>query len=394
MHISIIFCTFALQFDTTMISLGDGIELYTEDELPKVLTIDELKDFAKKKIYQPASAKVLEFQTNKENGLLYTHYICTPWANDLISHLLMEICIQDLDKYDWPLMTDYYDYERIADYVLLWITPYTWLEEDDSDIYGYLIEGRVASPQYNKFRKADVYKWAIKMIEERELLLADHILFREEDAEFDEGKTLKGMNIWSLITTNPRKYIQYVFENGRYPVEEEAVGKITYFDPNYFLANLQNIAEKKGKDKAAKVVTKLRKDWRHIVFFKLFNIDKISDQQVEDFRKFLFEGMDYYLEQWEAETPQNSQDNAKPATFEFITDLCRKEGKVETVEAELRAASKGTAHAMWKTIRTNEALGYLSTQDVSAAKIYKALTAYFGELPYNERNFRDARNKR
>lgn len=295
-----------------MITLSDGIELYTENELPKILTIDELKEFAKKDKYKPKSEEILKFRTNEENGLLYTRVIHSPWANDLISHLLMEICIQAPDKYDWTLMTDYYDYQRIADYVMIWLTPYIWLDENDADIYGYLIEGRVASAEYDKFRKNEVYKWAMKMIEERETILGDHTLTPNEDALFEEGKTLKGMNIWSLLTTNPRKYIQYVFDNGQRPVREENEGKVTYFDPDYFLSNVQHIAEVKGPDKAANVVRALRKDWKHIVCFKLFNIDKISDQQVGDFRKLLFEGMDYYLEQWEekkAEVPAKQTEN-------------------------------------------------------------------------------------
>ena len=281
-----------------MITLGDGTEIYTEDELPKTLTIDELKEFAKKEQYKPRNADILEFQKNEENGLLYTQAIYTPWGNDLISHLLMEICIQDLDKYDWPLMTDYYDYRRIADYIMIWLTPYTWLEEKDSGIYGYLIEGRLAAAEYDKFRRDDVYKWAKKMLEDRTTFLGGYFISRNEDSIFEEGRALKGMNLWSLLTTNPYKYIQFVFENGRHPVEEEEEGKISYFDPDYFHGNMEKIADEFGPEKATKVVKDLRKDWKHIVCFKLFNIDKISDQQVEDFRKFLFEGMDYYLEQW------------------------------------------------------------------------------------------------
>lgn len=376
-----------------MIDLGNGIELYTDDELPKVLTIEELKEFAQKKPYQPKNADILKFEKNEENGLLYTNVIRT-WANDFISHLLMEICIQDMDKYDWVRMTDYFDYRRIADYVYVWLTPYTWMEDDDVELYGYLVEGRVAKPEYNKFRKDEVYKWAINMLNERELILGDHIISMQYDYEFEKGKVLAGMNFWSLLTTNPRKYIQFVFENGRYPVDEEMEGKISYFDNEYFLDIMRSIAEEKGPEKAARVVRALRKDWKPIVNFKLFNIDKITPEQIEEFRAGLFEGMDYYLELWDAETPQPSSPETTPASFEYITDQCRKEGKAEAVEAELRAASKGTAVAMWKTIRTNEALGYLSTKNLAASKIYKALTAYFGPLPYNERNFRDARNKR
>lgn len=297
-----------------MIKFQDGMELYTEAEFPPTLTIDELKEFAKKKIYQPRSAEILKFHTNKENGLLYTKVINTPWSNDLIDHLLMEICIQDIDKYDWRLMTDYYDYQRIADYITIWITPYTWLDEKDSDIFGYLFEGRVASMEYDKFRRTEVFEWVIKMLKERELLLGDHILTQNEDSEFEEGKSLKGMNLWSLLTTNPRKYLQFVFENGRHPVNEEENGLISYFDPEDFLIYIQNIANVQGSQKAARVVRALRKDWKNIVFFKLFNIDKISDQQVEEFRKILFEGMDYYLEQWEAETPKEESPDHAPTS--------------------------------------------------------------------------------
>ena len=79
--------------------------------------------------------------------------------------------------------------------------------------------------------------------------------------------------------------------------------------------------------------------------------------------------------------------------FCLLTEQCRKEKKVSAVEAELRAACKGTAIELWRVIRTNEALGYLSADRLSTAKVYRAFTDYFGALPYTERNFRDARDK-
>lgn len=79
--------------------------------------------------------------------------------------------------------------------------------------------------------------------------------------------------------------------------------------------------------------------------------------------------------------------------FPLLTEQCYKEGKEDTVIAELRAACEGTAVVLWKAIRTNEALGYLKALHLSSEKIYGYFTEYFGELPYKERNFRDARNK-
>lgn len=79
--------------------------------------------------------------------------------------------------------------------------------------------------------------------------------------------------------------------------------------------------------------------------------------------------------------------------FALLTEQCRKENKVSAVEAELRAACKGTAVELWRVIRTNEALGYLSADRLSTAKVYRAFSDYFGALPYTERNFRDARDR-
>jgi hypothetical protein len=79
--------------------------------------------------------------------------------------------------------------------------------------------------------------------------------------------------------------------------------------------------------------------------------------------------------------------------FALLTEQCRKENKVSAVESELRAACKGTAVSLWRVIRTNEALGYLSADRLSTAKVYRAFTDYFGALPYTERNFRDARDR-
>ena len=80
-----------------------------------------------------------------------------------------------------------------------------------------------------------------------------------------------------------------------------------------------------------------------------------------------------------------------PHCFSLLTEQCIKENKTKAVEAEIRAACKGTAPALWKTLRTYEALGYVSIQNIDAQVIYDAIVEYFGELPYKERNFRKAR---
>ena len=82
------------------------------------------------------------------------------------------------------------------------------------------------------------------------------------------------------------------------------------------------------------------------------------------------------------------------STFPYFTKKCYDQNRIETVEAELRAACKGSAESLWRVIWDNENLGYLETQHVDAATLFKELTKCFGKLPYTERNFRGARNKR
>ncbi len=80
--------------------------------------------------------------------------------------------------------------------------------------------------------------------------------------------------------------------------------------------------------------------------------------------------------------------------FPLLTEQCRKEGKVHAVENELRTACKGTAIGLWRAIRANEALGYIAAKHLDSRDVYNAFSAYFGDLPYKERNFRKARNER
>ncbi len=87
-----------------------------------------------------------------------------------------------------------------------------------------------------------------------------------------------------------------------------------------------------------------------------------------------------------------SEKEQAQARFGLLTAQCIQEGKAEAVEAELRSAANGSAAKLIAAIRTNEALGYLDTKNMSSQALYDALNAYFG-LKYSVRNFTMARNK-
>ena len=83
-----------------------------------------------------------------------------------------------------------------------------------------------------------------------------------------------------------------------------------------------------------------------------------------------------------------------PQYFKHITQKCIDEKRVEAVEAEIRAACKGTAESLWRTLWNNENLGYVEVQNLDASTLYRDIENRYGKLPYTERNFRFARNKR
>lgn len=90
----------------------------------------------------------------------------------------------------------------------------------------------------------------------------------------------------------------------------------------------------------------------------------------------------------QSQEPRPPQDEKEqPQTrFALLTELCIKEGKAEAVEAELRSAACASAAKLVAAIRTNEALGYLDTKNMSSQALYDALNDYFG-LDYSVRNF-------
>lgn len=86
-----------------------------------------------------------------------------------------------------------------------------------------------------------------------------------------------------------------------------------------------------------------------------------------------------------SEVSSQTSVGASDSVFCLLTDQCRKEGKTEIVEAELRSACV-SAPKLIKAIRTNEALGYLETKNLSSIELYNRLNEHFG-LKFKYQNF-------
>ncbi len=81
----------------------------------------------------------------------------------------------------------------------------------------------------------------------------------------------------------------------------------------------------------------------------------------------------------------------QPVLFCRITALAREEGKAQIVENELRSACV-SAPKLLKAIRTNEALGYLDTQNLSSTELFDLLNQHFS-LSFKLRTFQDYRSR-
>lgn len=368
------------------------ITIYADDKgnYPFV-TMEEMEDLAKTEPYKPHDESI-QLSLNKENGLYYTRIFTVPWlSNALVNHLMVEKCMQQPDKIDWAKTTNYYDYSIIADIMRGWLKPLIWQPVTPDIAMSYIIVGKVAYPKLHvlRYKSKLIDNWMWDMIYEKVLFFADHRPTYSEDVLSGSNRHMKDMLAWDFLMVDPLPFLH----DARQPdyINEH---KLIYFSPEAFRNQLLHIVEQRGEKVAAELVKLFREDWQSIVSWKLFNIDMLSTEQVEEFRACLFEGMEADLRKWETEMVSPQKSEGRTSCFPLLTDQCRKEGKLEAVEAELRAACKSPAPALWKTIHTNEALGYLPTRDWAASKIYRTFADYFGELPYNERNFRDARNKK
>ena len=77
--------------------------------------------------------------------------------------------------------------------------------------------------------------------------------------------------------------------------------------------------------------------------------------------------------------------------FSRITQAAYDKGVAQTVEDELRGACT-SAPKLIRAIRFNESMGYLNTQNLSSAFLYRLLDEHFG-LAFKLRTFQDYRSK-
>ena len=360
----------------------DEYEIPLDDVKAPFVTIEEMEEILKGKTRKDSSNGWEELKLDTQTGLYYTTYFENVPHDLVYSHLLVEQMMEMSEQVDWARVTYGYNTNIIELLEDIYRHPLVWMTPDTYEVGGeFVVLGRVAKAMSCEERFTcfpyDMFFNDMRG-KVRVLWFADNLPVGD-CVGFD-----KGFIRWNLITED---------EFARHISDEEAIPEV--FNIREFLLSMSWIEEERGGAKAAEIIRKFREDWPDIIAMKLFHTANLTNEQKEDFRQVLFEGMDRNMRKWEDEQEKDNETSihAKVEFFPLLTDQCRKENKCQAVEDELRNACMATAIELCKTISINEALGYLPTRDWMATRIYRAFCNHFGQLPYNERNFREARNK-
>ena len=307
---------------------------------------------------------------------------CHESAPLLYRHIIAEQLLANYENIDWINLTQL-NIRRLIRIAELWMHPLVYCTWED--LRQFAIDGWAAKEEYAPDRKKQIREVLNYIKNQWALFFGRNPIVLENDALF--VGMIKGMYMWHLITACFDMPIERVL-NGEY-LKDEDIEQMPIYDTLTLRENLTYIAKEYGGEQAAWLLRTLREEWPKM---KMWKTGFEDEEEVVQFEQVLFNGYDELLSEWESEAPKETQEPNK--SFSLLTDECRAENKEAKVISELRAACKGTAVGLWKVIRENEALGYLCTRGMQSSKIYRAIVEFFGELPYSERNFRDARDKK
>ena len=346
-------------------------------EEKKLVTLEEMEDLFAKDVRK----QQLQYgnETAQATKLLSpVEYYIPKLDQHLYAERLLRIDYKDVDwskECPFPI--------SILTYAKLWMNPLVWIEPNMYE--DFVLDGRMAVEEYAEERFSEIEDIVCNIYEEVILSFADNPPAYESDM-LEVGYT-KGMHEWTPLTWDVYSYLYKVLDGES--IDWKELDK-KYYDFIRLRFNLTIIAENRGGKRAAELLKMLQKEWPTIKRWKT-NMDKVDEKDIAAFEEHLFHGFDDLLEEWEKDKEEVVTEGKR---FSLLTDECYEEGKANKVISELRTACKGTAVGLWKVIRTNEALDYLGTRGMQTSKIYRAIVDYFGELPYSERNFRDARDKK
>lgn len=357
----------------------------------QLVTLEEMRELAKSENYSLDDAE-LKFEKWGCSNLKNNIHIKWWKPNLLRDHLLLEECMSR-DDIDWGTTTHSYDFRMIAYMRYLWYNPLVWVPIPEEEKNERIIDGRVAEERF--VNRDEPESWTPVSYN-----FCDEMLdwFARNMPKFDGQEVIDVFEgdfvthdicLWNYLTTDDTALRLSIMHGGDFNLS-----LLQIFSPQIFVQNMMNIAVFCGGAKAADIIQLFRKDWTRIVTLKLFDIGKLSKEEIEDFRTCLFEGMDYYLERWNEEASACKE----PEKITQKTPSCRYIDKDKLVETgihtleeftdKLRKACEQDAKYLGDFLTKYYKLGYLDFHGDGKKKIYEHLKECFpGAIKYSYPNF-------
>ena len=338
-----------------------------EDYNVPYVTIEEMKELLPN----------TKLEVDESTGLLYTDRFKNGTPTLLCAHYLIELLMDEPDKVDWARVTHGYEKYKIEYLEHVYKNPLVWVDKIPDELQKKIvIIGKIAQEKssYERDCCMPYDNFFSNMFYDRVLWFADNMPTGQDYGDFD--KYHGDFILWNYLTE----------ERDLFGLHEDE-GPIV-FNVDVFLRSINYIAEHRGGAKAAELVRKFREDWPAIVAQKLFLTTYMSEQQIEDFRQCLFEGMDRNLRKWEAE-------NDKPQEpCNLFTKKAKKEGKEEKIKEALKTTMSGRkdkARALVDEVRAWQKEGYIDS-NFNAKVMYDGLNGLM-PLPFQYGNFRKYYNE-
>ncbi len=349
----------------------DYVKHKLEDPLygyENVVTMKEMRDLLQQDQYKPTGDDANypdHLLLDEETGMYYTDFFRDHRTHMILSHLLAVECME-CEHLDWERVTGGYSPYVIARFFDLCKYLLQWrdglLVEEHADVY---------DPDALDFDfEEDRAVWFTDNLPKTPYLAPTL-----EDLGFEPSVIQKmqeyGLFIkdfggrrnliyiqWHILTTD---YFDMLYEGLNSEDPYHTKGKLRLWNKDICLRNFEIIRDKRGIDVVRNLVQRFRYDWRRIATFNEDGLNKLTYEQKEDFRYFLFEGMDYFLDEWSKPANEElpAQQQKKPQiTLEetFSLRFIRSEEYpllLHFLETERREASNGDwaryALALFKT---------------------------------------------
>ena len=295
----------------------DFVKKSSEDSLygyGDLVTMKELRKLLTQKPYKPKGddAKYPDhLLLDEKTGMYYTDFFADYRTHMILANILAEECMQ-CENLDWERVTSGYSPYVIAHFEYVCTNMLAWKKMDERTANMFIVPGKFAMPEsdlkYPGETFCDFFDWR----EDRAIWFADtlpvvpykrskgeieyDIKLRDYGILEESRERMRGSQIrWDILTTDYTDIGYHTYDD-KDPFCPAADVKI--WDTNTCFENFETIYDKRGLEVLTKVVRLFQKDWRALSTFNKLGLAKISAEQKERFRHFLFEEMDFFIDEW------------------------------------------------------------------------------------------------